>query len=133
MSFSFSCVQTGLEYRGTDFNTLFAQRRNLVNPGFLRMLVDITRFNRDARRLLQSEDVTTSLDDFLAAGHYSSDFVDRYVIRSAPRSGRPIPPASGSSRPQPSRASLIATDCFASATGRNGEPSRVAPPATSTR
>ena len=79
MSFSFSCMQTGLEYRGTDFNTLFAQRRNLVNPGFLRMLVDITRFNRDARRLLQSEDVTTSLDDFLAAGHYSSDFVDRYV------------------------------------------------------
>ena len=79
MSFSYSCMQTGLEYRGTDFNTLFAQRRNLVNPGFLRMLVDITRFNRDARRLLQSEDVTTSLDDFLAAGRYSGEFVERYV------------------------------------------------------
>jgi uncharacterized protein len=79
MSFSYSCMQTGLEYRATDFNTLFAQRRNLVNPGFLRMLVDITRFNRDARRLLRSEDVTTSLDGFLAAGRYSSDFVERYV------------------------------------------------------
>jgi predicted NAD/FAD-binding protein len=79
MSFSFSCMETGLEYRGTDLNTLFAQRRNLVNPGFLRMLVDIVRFNRDARRLLQSEDITTSLDDFLAAGHYSKEFVERYV------------------------------------------------------
>jgi predicted NAD/FAD-binding protein len=72
-------METGLEYRGTDLNTLFAQRRNLVNPGFLRMLVEIVRFNREARRLLQSEDITTSLNDFLAAGHYSREFVERYV------------------------------------------------------
>jgi len=41
-------MQTGLEIRGTDFNTC-CPAANLVNPGFLRMLVDITRFNRTAR------------------------------------------------------------------------------------
>jgi len=35
MSFSVSCEKTGLEYRGADFNGLFAQRRNLFNPSFL--------------------------------------------------------------------------------------------------
>ena len=34
MSFGFQCQQTGLVYAGTDFNGLFAQRRNLVSPAF---------------------------------------------------------------------------------------------------
>ena len=53
MSFSVSDPRTGLEYRGTNLNTIFAQRRNLVRPSFLRMLADIVRFNRAAKRLLR--------------------------------------------------------------------------------
>ena len=46
MSFSVRCDQSGLEYRGADWNGLFAQRRNLFNPRFYRLLADIPRFNR---------------------------------------------------------------------------------------
>ena len=40
MSFSVKCERTGLEYNGTTMNSLFAQRRNLVRPRFLRMIRD---------------------------------------------------------------------------------------------
>jgi predicted NAD/FAD-binding protein len=49
MSFS---VQSGsasgrrIEWNGADLNTVFAQRANLVNWRFLRMLRDVLRFNR---------------------------------------------------------------------------------------
>ena len=46
MSFSVADQRTGLEWRGTSFSTVFAQRRNLARPDFLRMLADVARFNR---------------------------------------------------------------------------------------
>ena len=49
MSFSVSDAASGLEYRGSNLNTLFAQRRNLARPSFLRLLAEIVRFNRAAR------------------------------------------------------------------------------------
>ncbi len=50
MSFSLRCERTGLEYNGTNLNTLFAQRTNVLRPSFLRMLTDILRFNRNRVR-----------------------------------------------------------------------------------
>jgi predicted NAD/FAD-binding protein len=55
MSFSVSCGTSGLEYNGTSLNALFAQRENLLRPGFWAMLRDILRFNREAPWLLQDE------------------------------------------------------------------------------
>ncbi len=83
MSFSLACERTGLEYNGTSLNSLFAQRRNLVNPSFLRMLADILRFNREAKAWAEftpAEKSDLSLGQFLAAGHYSRQFTDRYVL-----------------------------------------------------
>jgi uncharacterized protein len=80
MSFSVSCAQTGLEYRTTSANTLFAQRRNLARPSFIRLLADIPRFNRAARRLLGSDDLSVTLAEFLDAGGYSRSFIDHYIV-----------------------------------------------------
>jgi uncharacterized protein len=80
MSFSVRCEQSGLEYSGTSLRTLFAQRRNLLRPSFHRMLVDILRFNRTAPRLLLQDDDTTSLGDYLRAHHYSTAFIEHYII-----------------------------------------------------
>ena len=55
MSFGVSDARTGLEFRASNLNSLFAQRRNLVNPSFLRLLTEIVRFNRAARRLVDDE------------------------------------------------------------------------------
>ncbi|MEC8483344.1 MAG: FAD-dependent oxidoreductase, partial [Pseudomonadota bacterium] len=54
MSFSVSCERTGLEYGGNNLNTLFAQRKNLVNWSFLSMLKDILRFNKESIADLES-------------------------------------------------------------------------------
>lgn len=80
MSFSVRCEHSGLEYSGTSLRTLFAQRRNLFRPSFHRMLVDILRFNRVAPRLLLQEDDTTTLGDYLRAHHYSTAFIEHYII-----------------------------------------------------
>ena len=50
MSFSVRNEGSGLEYNGTSLNALFAQRANLRAAGFLRMVRDILRFNREAPR-----------------------------------------------------------------------------------
>ncbi len=82
MSFSVKCERTGLEYNGTSLDTLFAQRRNLVSPRFLRMVRDILRFNRDATRFARNgvgDDVTT-LGAFVDRMGYSEWFVEKYLV-----------------------------------------------------
>lgn len=80
MSFSLSCERTGLEYNGTSINSLFAQRRNLLRPSFLRMIADILRFNSRARALLATDDQTLTLGDYLHRGGYSRSFIERYIV-----------------------------------------------------
>ena len=52
MSFSFSSKAHRLEYNGHNLRTLFGQSRNLVRPRFYRLLRDILRFHRDAKKFL---------------------------------------------------------------------------------
>lgn len=75
-----SSPTNGFTYRATSPNTLFADRRNLVRPAMWRMLVDIVRFYRSAKRFLDTGDDTTTLDEFLAGGGYGRDFVDLHLI-----------------------------------------------------
>lgn len=82
MSFSVHDSATGLEYNGHDLNTLFAQRRNLVSPGFWGMIRDILRFNRQALADLDSGriDSNTTLGSYLQAEHYGQRFIDHYIV-----------------------------------------------------
>lgn len=82
MSFSVADEATGLEWRGTSPNTLFAQRRNLANRAFHRLLLDVTRFNREARRLAADPDACgeRTLGDFLAEGRWSPQLLDWYLV-----------------------------------------------------
>ncbi len=80
MSFSLRDERNGLEYNGTSVNSLFAQRRNLLRPSFLRMIRDILRFNREARALLASDDDTLTLGEYLERNRYSQSFRERYIV-----------------------------------------------------
>jgi predicted NAD/FAD-binding protein len=92
MSFSVRCEKTGLEYNGTRLNSLFAQRRNLVRPSFLRMVADILKFNRRAPALLTNDADGISLGDYLHREGYSRSFLEHYIVPmgAAIWSSRPI-------------------------------------------
>ena len=80
MSFGVKCDRTGLEYNGTSLNSLFAQRRNLLSPSFLRMILDIMRFNKQAPALLASDGDQTTLGDYMSINRYSRVFANHYIL-----------------------------------------------------
>lgn len=81
MSFAASIDGGRVEYAGDDLARLFAQRGRLFDPSHWRMLVDILRFNREAKALLESRGLAgRSLGQFLHAGGYSAAFRDRYLL-----------------------------------------------------
>ncbi len=81
MGFSVSDQSTGTEYGGRSLSTVFAQRRNAVNPRFLRMLVDIARFQRIGRRILISPNAgDQTLEDLLGVIKVSDEFVRWYLV-----------------------------------------------------
>lgn len=77
MSFGLSARGGGLEYALNNLDSLFAQRRNLVSPAFLRMLRDILHFNKNAERLLTPDMTIGGLLDALGTGPY---FRDYYIL-----------------------------------------------------
>lgn len=84
MSFGFQCQRTGLVYAGTDLNGLFAQRRNLVNPGFYRFLLEIVRFSKQAREDLDMGDISqVTLGEYLERGRYSTFMIENYLVPMA--------------------------------------------------
>ncbi len=72
-----------LEWSGTDLNSVFAQRGNLVNPRFWRMLADMMRFNALCTRIAKDQreqDLQQSLSDFLRTHQFSEPFRDWYFL-----------------------------------------------------
>jgi len=80
MSFSVKCERSGLAYKGGDLNGLFAQRRNLIRPSFLKMIADILRFNQESPQWLESGDNETTLGDYLSERKFSDAFIRHYII-----------------------------------------------------
>jgi len=76
MSFAASLNGGGMEYALNSLDTLFAQRKNLLNPRFLRMIRDILHFNKNALRLSQADPSMTiaGLLQRLGTGDYFRDY-----------------------------------------------------------
>jgi predicted NAD/FAD-binding protein len=79
-SMSFSFTDGSFEYAGRDLNGLFARRSNLLNPRYMAMLAEFTRFQRLLRELAATGDQNLSLDDFLADNGFSAALRERVVI-----------------------------------------------------
>ena len=72
-----------LEWSGTNLNTVFAQRSNLVSPRFWRMLSDVIRFNALCTRIAQEQSeqaLQQPLKDFLTTHKFSEQFRDWYFL-----------------------------------------------------
>jgi uncharacterized protein len=83
MSFSVSIGSGDFEWIGRTkdvFSGLFAQKRNIVNPRYLGMLLEIMRFQKAAKADLDAGKLAgLTLGAYIAAGKYSRYFRDRYI------------------------------------------------------
>jgi uncharacterized protein len=104
MSMSVRCEGCGLEYAGARrLSGLFPQASNAARPAYLRMLGEVARFHRHARRVLADErasegslagpsidtegslagpsiDTDVTLGAFLAVGGYSRYFTEHFML-----------------------------------------------------
>jgi predicted NAD/FAD-binding protein len=72
-----------LEWSGSSLDTVFAQRSNLVNPKFLRMLRDVLRFNQLATDIAvrnAEAELMQPLSTFLDLHRLSAEFRDWYFL-----------------------------------------------------
>ena len=82
MSFSVRSSRSGIEYQGSSLDGLFAQRRNLFRPAFLKMLADILRFNRIGSDLASKDSLPAdwTVRDLLQECRCGRRFVDDYFL-----------------------------------------------------
>ena len=69
MSFGVRCDVTGFEFSGSNLNTFFAQRSNLLRPEGWRLLKDILRFNRDGKKSLEA-----GFEDQITVGDFAKQY-----------------------------------------------------------
>lgn len=81
MSFSVQYMPTGLEYCGSGLNGLFAQRKNIFSPGYIRMLMEITRFNKISVEILDKPEYANhSLADYIKEFKFSEEMLLKYLV-----------------------------------------------------
>lgn len=82
MSMSISCEECGLHYAGgRGAKGILAQKHQLFNPRFVRMLLEVKRFHKSARALLDGQgDANQTWGEFLANGRYSNFFIQHFAI-----------------------------------------------------
>ena len=80
MSFSVSDGTGDFEYSSASALGLFAKPGHLISPRFHRMLTDLVRFNRSARRLLIAEREDPTLGEWLERQRFSRAFIERLIV-----------------------------------------------------
>lgn len=84
MSFGVSIGNGAVEWAGDSLRTMFAHPGLVADPGHWRMLADILRFNRQARRFVeQNWFPEATLGAFLDAHGYGEAFRARYLLPMA--------------------------------------------------
>ena len=80
MSFSVSVKNTNVEYGGSGFNAIFANKLNLLNLKFLKMIREIISFYNHAPSLLKNNIEDKTLGDYLRRSKLSKYFIEYHII-----------------------------------------------------
>lgn len=80
MSFSVHNDVSGLEYNGHSLSSMFAQKRNLLNPSFYHFIFEILRFNKLAREIEIDNKSQLTLGEFLNHNNFSDYFCQNYIL-----------------------------------------------------
>ena len=82
MSFSVSNLIENLEYSGTNLLSLFSQRKNFFNYNFLRMLIEVIKFNNSAEKDKKKfKDLT--IQEYLQKKKYSDYYKYHHIYPMA--------------------------------------------------
>jgi predicted NAD/FAD-binding protein len=81
MSFSVQHLPSGLEYSGSSVNHLFAQRKNIFNLKYIRMLNQIGRFNKESVKILDDPKYANySIGEYVKEFGFGEDMLWKYLV-----------------------------------------------------
>ena len=81
MSFSFYSEKDNFCYSGDTLLSLFADRQNLLRPGFYKFILEISKFSAQAIKDLNAGiSAEISLQQYLKKYNYSESLVSRYLL-----------------------------------------------------
>ena len=80
MSFGVRHDPSGLEYNGSSLNGLFAQRKNLFSPRYIKFLLDINRFNEESTAYLNDDSSNYSIREYVKNFNHSEDFYNKFLV-----------------------------------------------------
>lgn len=80
MGFSVKSINKNLEYAGNSLGSLFAQTLNILRPSFWIMIIDILRFNKNAKLDLGFISPDVKLGEYLNRNKFSNSFINNYII-----------------------------------------------------
>lgn len=81
MSFSVQHVPSGLEYSGSSVNHLFAQRKNIFSPKYIKMLMQIARFNKESIKILGDPKYADySIGQYIREFNFGEEMLWKYLV-----------------------------------------------------
>ena len=81
MSFSVQHLPTNLEYSGSSLNHLFAQRKNIFSPSYLKMLMQIGRFNKESVKIVDDPKFANySIGEYVKEFGFGDDMLWKYLV-----------------------------------------------------
>lgn len=82
MTYAMTVAGGTFEWGAKNLNTVFGQRRNIVNPRFLKLFGEVMRFNREVAGRVKNEPAIT-LGDLIDAMGLSQTFKQHYLLPMA--------------------------------------------------
>ena len=80
MSFAVSVKNSGIEYSGSGLNGVFANKLNIFNFNFLKMVKEIVIFYKKAKKLNTNTYKEQTLGEFLKSKNFSNYFINFHII-----------------------------------------------------
>lgn len=81
MSFSVQHVPSGLEYSGSSMNHLFAQRKNIFSPKYIKMLMQIARFNKESVKILDNPKYANySIGQYIREFNFGEEMLWKFLV-----------------------------------------------------
>tara|TARA_B110000438_G_scaffold220506_1_gene213596 strand:+ start:251 stop:1492 length:1242 start_codon:yes stop_codon:yes gene_type:complete len=80
MSFAVSVRNSNIEYSGTGLKGIFANKLNVFNLKFLKMLKEIIYFYKEAEKINETKYKNQTLGNFLKERNFSNYFINFHII-----------------------------------------------------